>query len=498
MHSRSPPPGPRSLLSCPRTRETDFAAFASDRSAPEWASLRSHYPRCPECAEEVARWSRLDVLLRSEGAGMAAHPSEHQLLAYQAEPAALEPEARTALEAHLAACAPCRSELRVLAGFDFAALESGAASGARGAAEASEERRTGVLEGLGERIFGLASRPVWAVAVLLLVVIPVALFGWWIVRSADPTAEAPPSVARSEIPEPRRPETVPDAPAAVPDAVATPDAVASAQDDPAAERSEMLEPASRPDATAQPDASAVAEQNVTPAPEQSDPAPVAPEPALEPVQIAALLPAELPRYVPDAELAGGSLEVVRVEPVVRAGSAGLPRLRALAPPHTGASADPAPELYWHLSAPSPVPVEIAIFSADDEAVPLLDLWLEPPVAAGLHEFRFSDHALRMTPGVTWYWFVALVPDREKREDDVLAGAAVRHVPLSAELASALAAAPRAERAHRLAAAGYWFDAFATFSAWSDAEPQAANLRAQRAALLEQVELGDLAAQLFRP
>ncbi len=492
MHSQSPAPGPRNPLSCPRVRDTDFAAFAADRTASEWAPLRAHYPRCADCAREVAHWSRLASLLRSEEGDMGAHPSEQQLLAYQSKPGALAPGERAFLEAHLAGCAPCRSELRVLAGFDFAALAPAASAPVQGAAQtrAPGERRTGVLDTLGERLFGLASRPAWALAAVLLVVVPAAVLGWWIGRRAAPAADAPP-VARIEAPDTSR---LPPAPS-VPEERPAP--VAVAQDEPARGAPNVVEPAPTPDTAVDQGAPEVALRTGPPeptAPERSEPPPAPPESV--PLRIAALLPSELPRYVPDAALAGGSLEEVRVEPIVRGGVAGaLPVLRALAPPHVGATAAPAPVLYWHLSAASPVPIEIAIFSEDDEAVSLLDLRLEPPVAAGLHVFRFSEHALRMAPGVTWHWSVALVPDRDKREEDVLAGAAVRHTPLGAELRSELDAAPRAERAHRLAAAGYWFDAFTTLSAWSEAEPLAANLRAQRAALLEQVALGELAAEL---
>lgn len=31
-------------------------------------------------------------------------------------------------------------------------------------------------------------------------------------------------------------------------------------------------------------------------------------------------------------------------------------------------------------------------------MPLLDVWIEPPVAAGLHAFRFADHGLRLAAG----------------------------------------------------------------------------------------------------
>lgn len=211
----------------------------------------------------------------------------------------------------------------------------------------------------------------------------------------------------------------------------------------------------------------------------------------EPTRIAALLPAELPHYRPDASLAGGSLESVRVASLVRSGAQPLPALHALAPEHVGATAEASPVLYWHLSAESGVPIEIAVFSEEDDATPLVEAWLEPPVAAGLHAFRFAQHGLELEPGQTYYWFAALVPDRANREHDAVAGAALRHTPLADALRARLSAAPPAQRAHVLADAGYWFDAVATYTAWLAAEPGAAKLRAQRAALLEQVGLGAL-------
>jgi hypothetical protein len=51
------------------------------------------------------------------------HPAERELLAYQAAPGAIEPGRRAALEAHVACCAACRSELRAIEGFDFAAFD---------------------------------------------------------------------------------------------------------------------------------------------------------------------------------------------------------------------------------------------------------------------------------------------------------------------------------------------------------------------------------------
>ena len=74
---------------------------------------------------------------------------------------------------------------------------------------------------------------------------------------------------------------------------------------------------------------------------------------------------------------------------------------------------------------------------------------------------------------------------------MVVGAALRFAPASAALERQLGAQPAALRAHVLAEAGYWYDAFDTLSRWIVREPEAPRLRAHRAALLEQVELAPL-------
>jgi hypothetical protein len=227
-------------------------------------------------------------------------------------------------------------------------------------------------------------------------------------------------------------------------------------------------------------------------PKRTPPSPApeaAPEAPPAPIQIAALLPSELPTYQPDLALAGGSFDTVRLTSVVRARGLDLPHIRALGPEHLGATAEPSPVLYWDLDAASAVPVEITVV-AEDAPEPLLELRLAPPLAAGVHAVPLAEHGVRLAPGTPYLWYAALVPDDQRRDDDVVAGAGIRHAPPGPQLERALEVAGPAGRAHALAEAGYWYDAFAVLSAWSEAEPDASRLRAHRDALLEQVGLGD--------
>ena len=228
------------------------------------------------------------------------------------------------------------------------------------------------------------------------------------------------------------------------------------------------------------------------------PAPPEAPPAEAPVQIAALRPAEAPVYRPDAALAGGSLASERSAPMIRAGVAsGLPEIRALGPEHVGATTSAAPSLYWFLSGASSVPVEIRLTS-ERASEPLLQLRVEPPIGAGLHALRLERRGVALEPGATYRWFVALVPDPAHRDSDLVSGAAVRRTVAAGPLTEQLAAAGPAERAHVLAAAGYWYDAFDTLTGWIQVEPAAEHLREHRAALLEQVNLAGVAGLLSAP
>jgi hypothetical protein len=432
----------------------------------------------------VARFGQLVAGLREEGALVTEHPSEQELLAYESDPGSLAATQRTALRAHLEGCASCRSELRVLASFDFRKLQARApASGAW-------------LTRLAELVFGRPLAPAYALAALLAIALPAALAAGWLASRANRAGDEVPPVARTEVeaaaPADRadplaRPGTN-EAPAEIASEVAPPQLVAKAPPAVAQDTPPDIAPAHTPAATA-PDE----------APRAAPPAPVSPGPTVPgreaaPVLIASLLPSDLPRYVPDAALAGGSLESMRIASVVRGSTRELPRVVVLAPDHVAATAEPAPSVYWYLSAPSAVPVEITLVSESDDPTPLVERWLDPPVAAGLHRLDLAEQGVSLAPGATYQVFVALVPDPERRESDAVASAAIRYAPPAGAARARLDAAPPAGRAHALAGAGYWLDAFATYTGWIEAEPDAQALRAQRAALLDQVGLGEIASQ----
>ena len=180
---------------------------------------------------------------------------------------------------------------------------------------------------------------------------------------------------------------------------------------------------------------------------------------------------------------------------VGAGTRGAGRkatLQPLAPDHLGLTTAEAPTLYWFLAEPTSTRMDLTL--RDERSVePLLEVELPTPASAGIHALRLSDHGVKLGSDQNYQWFVSLVPDPERRSKDFVAGAWIRRSDLAPELRQRLAAAPGAGAAFLYAEHGVWYDALAALSSQIDATPGDPTLRAQRAALLEQVGLSEAAA-----
>jgi Domain of Unknown Function (DUF928) len=155
-----------------------------------------------------------------------------------------------------------------------------------------------------------------------------------------------------------------------------------------------------------------------------------------------------------------------------------------------------PTVYWYLSKSIDKPAELTLNSTaslQDAATPALDITLKPPLSKGIHALRLADHGVTLKPGVQYQWFVAVVSNPNQRSDDVLAGGSIERVADSAALQARLGKTPQAQWAAVYAESGIWYDAIDTLSKRISADPKNRQLRAQRAALLDQVGLEDAAA-----
>jgi hypothetical protein len=147
-------------------------------------------------------------------------------------------------------------------------------------------------------------------------------------------------------------------------------------------------------------------------------------------------------------------------------------------------------LYWFVSKPLSSPIEFTLI--DSGPTPLIEKVLAPPAKQGIQQLRLSDFGVRLETGKQYRWFLTFVSDPKRRSKDVLAGATIERLALSEDVAAQLSSLDRASAASRYAEVGHWYDAIALVSEQIEANPLDSNLRSQRAALLQQVGLQEIA------
>lgn len=165
----------------------------------------------------------------------------------------------------------------------------------------------------------------------------------------------------------------------------------------------------------------------------------------------------------------------------------LPELDVLSPEEIGLSASAQPTLHWFLGAPVSGPVEIVLDTAElTGAAPLLEQALPRGAQPGIHSVDLAARGIRLRPGVTYVFSVAVVVDPEQRSSDLVASALIRHSPPQGRNEAGGADAEAAARA--FASRGYWYDAVSALSRAIEARPGQDGLRRMRAELLQQVGL----------
>jgi hypothetical protein len=165
------------------------------------------------------------------------------------------------------------------------------------------------------------------------------------------------------------------------------------------------------------------------------------------------------------------------------GNESLPAVFVLAPEQVGLTTSEAPVLYWYLSGPTKVRVELTLID-EKETAPLVEVPVKPLAGPGIQSLRLADTPVKLKPDVEYQWTVSLVPDDKERSNDVISGGVIKRVARPANLD---------QRPAALAAAGLWYDAIAELSQQIEARPNDASLREQRASLLDQVGLKEAAA-----
>ena len=170
-----------------------------------------------------------------------------------------------------------------------------------------------------------------------------------------------------------------------------------------------------------------------------------------------------------------------------------PGVVVITPEHTGLTANPQPALYWYLSKAIGTRFEFALVN-DLKVDPILHIISDGDMPAGFNHIDLAERGITLEPGVEYKWSVVLVQDPGQRSVDIVSSGHIEYVTPPAALQAELENATPVEAVRILAGAGYWYDTFAQLSGWIATDPGNSTLREERAALLKQVGLADLASQ----
>ena len=192
----------------------------------------------------------------------------------------------------------------------------------------------------------------------------------------------------------------------------------------------------------------------------------------------------------------------RIEAGTRGTEDTMPSLFVLAPDgHVGLTLQEQPSLFWYLSKDSKYPVEVTLI--DSQGInPLIETELSPPLQAGVQRIRLMDYEVRLAPKERYQWSVALIPDAGSRSQDVLSSGFIARIERNELPAVNQKQLKRIEKADPVdkpfiyAEIGLWYDAMSALSDLVDTPPKGITqqeLRQQRAALLDQVNLVEVAA-----
>ena len=183
------------------------------------------------------------------------------------------------------------------------------------------------------------------------------------------------------------------------------------------------------------------------------------------------------RGAPESRMGGGTRGILKK---------GFPYLTALVPVHAGLTTQSSPTLYWYLSEPSPKPIK---FTLNDATIGKTLVRVDVrPDETGIRRIDLSEHKVNLSPEKEYSWFITMIVDPEKPQQNLLSEAWIQRVSPSERLTKNLA---ETDSAAAYAEEGIWYDALAERSRQIEAEPGNAILRKQRAFLLESVGLSEV-------
>lgn len=166
-------------------------------------------------------------------------------------------------------------------------------------------------------------------------------------------------------------------------------------------------------------------------------------------------------------------------------------LLVLAPDHIGYTTQEQPCLYWYISKPTTYSIELTV-TERNAVKPLVEKILKGPEMGGIQTVCLSQHDVMLQRDIPYKWYVTLVTDAAQRSKDILAGGIIEKIAAPETLSSRLLSVEGGRTPFIYAEEGLWYDALGAISKMIEASPEDVNLRQQRASLLRQVGLTEVA------
>jgi len=165
----------------------------------------------------------------------------------------------------------------------------------------------------------------------------------------------------------------------------------------------------------------------------------------------------------------------------------LPKIQLLAPRRMARTLTANPTLYWHITKATVGNLWFTLVIDDSTVIdPLLETRIDDVDQEGIFSVDLNDHNITLEPGKRYMWSLVLSTESSGFGNDQIAQSLLEHSP-NADLSAALGSLTPEDRAVRLAAEGYWYDAIQTLSEQIGADLDSP-WKTARARLLDQAGL----------
>jgi len=171
---------------------------------------------------------------------------------------------------------------------------------------------------------------------------------------------------------------------------------------------------------------------------------------------------------------------------------GIPAIRTIVPRAGGGlTLEEQPTLCWYAFSVVEGELKFTIVERDGEKI-LAETAISEPMSPGMQCVRLSDLNVQLETNKTYEWFLTNSQAGPQTLDSDVTGGAIERIASPPELRKRRPTADARSIPVLLAEFGIWYDAVDSLSRLIDASPSDPALHRQRASLLEQAGLADVA------